>query len=126
MQVITKYNSSVKYSPSPNFNDFLKDISVSSASLRDTFLALITLAEGIMILLYATDTNAHILNEIDSRDSPNDAEIRRKLMSSANAITEKVATFKKLILDETKGLRPQLRLILYQMLSSLKCGEEGR
>ena len=117
IQALTKYNNNAgvaKYSPSTTFTDFLKDIAISSGLLRDNLVALITLAEGI----YITQQLQMILTCMfpsDARDSPNDAELRRKLMASASAISEKLAAFKKLILDETKGLRPQLRFILYQI-----------
>jgi len=93
-QIVTRYNSSIKYSPSQHFNDFLKEITIASSSIRDTFLALVTMAT-------------------DARDSPNDNEVRRKLTGAATLLSEKIASFRKLLLDESKGLRTQLRTILY-------------
>lgn len=51
IQVVTRYNSSVKYSPSPNFNDFLKDITQAAGSIRDTFLATVTMAAGMFFFI---------------------------------------------------------------------------
>lgn len=120
VQAITKYSSSVKYSPTPNFNDFMKDITVSSASLRDTFLALITLAEGTLAWVLKGSI-ANVRFRIDARDSPNDAELRRRLMTAFSAITDKLGSFKKLVQDEKKGLRIQLRLILYLHMLGFEC-----
>lgn len=57
--------------------------------------------------------------KLDARDSPNDAEVRRKLVNASSALTEKIATLKKILLDSNLGIRPQLRSILYPLCSTL-------